>query len=36
MTVVLDLVEVRNAWRIYDITWLQGDKTETLRRIFVH
>jgi Protein of unknown function (DUF3828) len=36
MTVVLDLVQVRNAWRIYDITWLQNGKTETLRKIFVH
>jgi hypothetical protein len=36
MTVVLDLVQVRNAWRIYDITWLQNGKTGTLRKIFVH
>ena len=36
MTVVLDLVQVRNAWRIYEITWLQNGKTETLRKIFVH
>ena len=36
MTVVLDLVQVKNAWRIYDIAWLRGGKTETLRKIFVH
>jgi hypothetical protein len=36
MTVVLDLVQVRNAWRIYEITWLRNGKTETLRKIFVH
>jgi hypothetical protein len=36
MTVVLDLVQVRNAWRIYEITWLQNGKAETLRKIFVH
>jgi hypothetical protein len=33
MTVVLDLVQVENDWRIYDITW--NGKTETLRSIFV-
>jgi hypothetical protein len=36
MTVVLDLVQVSNAWRIYDITWLQNGKAETLRKMFVH
>jgi hypothetical protein len=36
MTVVLDLVQVRNAWRIHEITWQQNGKTETLRKIFVH
>ena len=36
MTVVLDLVQVKNAWRIYDITWSRGGQTETLRKIFVH
>ena len=36
ITVVLDLVQVRNAWRIYEITWQQNGKTETLRKIFVH
>ena len=35
-TIVLDLVQVKNAWRIYDITWLRDGKTETLRGIFVH
>jgi hypothetical protein len=36
MTVVLDLVQVRKAWRIHEITWQQNGKTETLRKIFVH
>ena len=36
MTVVLDLVQVKNAWRIYDITWSRGGETERLRKIFVH
>ena len=34
--VVLDLVQVENAWRIYDIAWLRDGKAETLRAIFVH
>ena len=36
MTVVLDLVQVKNDWRVYDITWLHDGKTESLRKIFVH
>jgi Protein of unknown function (DUF3828) len=36
MTVVLDLVQVKNDWRIYDITWLHDGKTESLRKTFVH
>jgi hypothetical protein len=36
MTVTLDLVQVSNGWRIYDIAWLHDGKTETLRKIFVH
>ena len=36
MTVVLDLVQVKNAWRIYDITWSRAGQAETLRKIFVH
>jgi len=36
MTVVLDLVQVGNAWRIYEISWLQNGKTERLRKMFVH
>ena len=35
MTVVLDLVQVKNDWRVYDITWLHDGKTETLRKTFV-
>jgi hypothetical protein len=35
-SVLLDLVQVKNAWRIYDITWQHDGETETLRAIFVH
>jgi hypothetical protein len=35
MTVVLDLVQVKNDWRVYDITWLHDGKTESLRKTFV-
>ena len=35
-TIVLDLVQVKNAWRIYDVTWQRDGKAETLRSIFVH
>jgi Protein of unknown function (DUF3828) len=33
-TIVLDLVTVKNAWRIYDITWMHDGKPETLRGLF--
>jgi hypothetical protein len=36
MTVVLDLVQVKNDWRVYDITWLHDGKTENLRKTFIH
>jgi hypothetical protein len=36
MTVVLDLVQFKTEWRVYDITWLHDGKTETLRKTFVH
>ena len=36
MTVVLDLVQVKSDWRIYDITWRHDDKAATLRKTFVH
>jgi hypothetical protein len=35
-TVVLDLVKIRNDWRIVDITWLRDGKPETLRGIYAH
>jgi hypothetical protein len=35
MTVMLDLVQVKNDWRVYDITWLHDGKTESLRKTFV-
>jgi Protein of unknown function (DUF3828) len=33
-TVVLDLVTIKNDWRIYDITWTHDGKPETLRGLF--
>ncbi len=35
-TVVLDLVKVKNDWRINDITWNHDGKTETMRGLFAH
>jgi len=35
-TVVLDLIQLKSEWRIYDITWLRDGKTDTLRKIFTH
>ena len=35
-TVVLDLIQLKSEWRIYDITWLRDGKTDTLRKIFIH
>jgi len=36
MTVVLDLGQVENDWRVYDIAWLHDGKTESLRKTFLH
>jgi Protein of unknown function (DUF3828) len=33
-TVRLDLVKVKNDWRIADITWLRDGKAESLRKIY--
>jgi Protein of unknown function (DUF3828) len=33
-TIVLDLVMIKNAWRIYDITWSWDGKPATLRGLF--
>lgn len=33
-TVVLDLVKLKNDWRVADITWQRDGKTETLRALF--
>jgi hypothetical protein len=33
-TIVLDLVAIKNDWRIYDITWLRDGKPSTLRELF--
>jgi len=35
-TVMLDLVKIKNDWRIRDITWLRDGKPETLRGIYAH
>ncbi len=36
MTVLLDLVQTKNGWRAYDITWQHDGKTESLRQIYIH
>lgn len=33
---VLDLVKIKNDWRVSDITWPRDGKPETLRGIYVH
>lgn len=35
-TVVLDLVKIKNDWKISDIAWQRDGKTETLRGLFAH
>jgi hypothetical protein len=35
-TAVLDLVKIKNDWRVSDITWLRDGQLETLRGIYVH
>jgi len=35
-TIVLDLVKIKNDWRIADITWQRDGKPATLRALFVH
>jgi hypothetical protein len=35
-SVLLDLVQVKKAWRIYDIAWQHDGKTDTLRAMFIH
>jgi Protein of unknown function (DUF3828) len=35
-TVRLDLVKLKNEWRIADITWLRDGKAENLRSIYRH
>jgi len=35
-TVVLDLVKIKNDWRVNDITWQHDGKPETLRGLFRH
>jgi hypothetical protein len=35
-TAVLDLVKIKNDWRVVDITWLRDSKSATLRGIYVH
>jgi hypothetical protein len=34
--VVLNLVKIKNDWRIADITSQRGERTETLRGLFKH
>ena len=33
-TIVLELIAIKNDWRIYDITWPRDGKPETLRGLF--
>ena len=33
--VALDLVKIKNDWRIHDITWMRDGKPQTLRGIYV-
>ncbi len=36
ITIVLDLVKIKNDWRIGDITWQRDGKSQTLRGLFAH
>jgi uncharacterized protein DUF3828 len=36
MTVLIDLVQIKNDWRVFDITWQHDGKSETLRKIYIH
>ncbi len=35
-TIVLDLVKIKNDWKINDITWQRDGKPESLRSLFAH
>jgi hypothetical protein len=35
-TVILDVVKIKNDWRVSDITWLRDGKWESLRGIYAH
>ena len=35
-TIVLDLVKIKNEWRVGDITWQHDGKPQTLRALFTH
>jgi Protein of unknown function (DUF3828) len=35
-TVVLNLVKIKNDWRIAEITWLRDGKSQSLRGLYVH
>ena len=35
-TIMLELVKIKNDWRVNNITWQRDGKTETLRGLFVH
>ncbi len=35
-TVVLDLVKIKNDWKINDITWSPHEKPDTLRGLYAH
>ncbi len=36
MTVLLDLVQIKGDWRVFDIAWRHDGKLESLRQIYAH
>ncbi len=36
MTVLLDLIQIKGDWRVFDITWRHDGKLERLRQIYIH
>ena len=36
MTVLLDLIQIKGDWPVFDITWRHDGKLESLRQIYTH
>jgi uncharacterized protein DUF3828 len=36
MIVLLDLIQIKADWRIFEITWQHDGKSESLRQIYIH